>query len=193
MFAFHSMLEVEYSAQRSENYKEVNPAGLVPSLVVYDQEGNEITTLTQSIAIIDFLDHYKPSNPPLLPEDPFLRARVLEIVNTVVCDIHPLQNPRVISTYPEDKRQDRIRAVISEGLSTIETLITRYNKNFDGSHCLGHTITLADTVLVPQVYNAIRFNVDLTAFPQIQSIYETLGKEETFIRAHPDSQPDAPK
>ncbi len=165
----------------------------MPLLEVSDQEGNVITKISQSFAIIDFLDHYKSTNPPLIPEDPFLRARVFEIVNTVICDIHPLQNPRVISTYPEEKRTDRIKEVIASGLATIEYLINTHNKDFNGSNAVGHTVTLADTILVPQVYNAFRFGVDMTKFPKIQSIYENLSKLETFIRAHPDSQPDAPK
>jgi glutathione S-transferase len=91
-----------------------------------------------------------------MPDDPFLRARVLEIVNTVVCDTHPLQNPRVISTYPEEKRPERTKEVILAGLSTVEALINKHNHEFDGEHCLGNKLTLADIVLVPQVYNAVR-------------------------------------
>lgn len=157
-----------------------------------DGEGKEITSLTQSYAIIDFLDHYKPSNPPLVPNDPFLRARVFEITQTVMCDTHPLQNPRVIATYPEEKRTDRIKDVISSGLATIESLINAHNKDFNGTNAVSHNITLADTILVPQVYNALRFGVDMTPYPKIQSIWDNLSKLDAFVRAHPDSQPDAP-
>lgn len=135
----------------------MNPAGLIPVLVVSDMENNVITSISQSVAIIDFLDHYKPTPAmKLMPDDLFMRARVLEIVNTITCDTHPLQNPRVIATYPEEKRQDRIREVITAGLTTVEALITKHNKDFDGQHCVGHSITLADLILVPQVYNAVR-------------------------------------
>jgi glutathione S-transferase len=114
-----------------------------------------ITTLSQSVAIIDFLDNYKPSQ-KFLPEDIFLRARVLEIVNTITCDTHPLQNPRVIQTYPEDKRPARIREVITSGLVTVEELISKHNQSFEGMYCIGNSLTLADIVLIPQVYNAVR-------------------------------------
>jgi glutathione S-transferase len=142
--------------QKKSDFAEVNPAGLIPALVVYDTSNKPITTITQSVAIVDFLDHYRPSTCKLMPDDPFLCARVLEIVNTIVCDTHPLQNPRVISTYPEEKRPERTKEVILAGLSTVEALLNKHNHEFDGEHCLGNTLTLADIVLIPQVYNAVR-------------------------------------
>jgi maleylacetoacetate isomerase len=123
--------------------------------VVSDNNSKVITSISQSVAIIDFLDHYRPST-PLMPTDMFLRARVLEIVNTITCDTHPLQNPRVIGTYPEEKRIPRIKEVITAGLTTIEELLNKYNPDFSGKYCVGDCLTLADVMLIPQVYNGIR-------------------------------------
>jgi maleylpyruvate isomerase len=120
-------------------------------------DGSEtLATITQSVAIIDFLDNYMADAYPMFPKDPLQRARVLEIVNTIACDTHPLQNLRVLQTYPEERRTERAKEVITAGLGTVEAIINAYNPNFDGKSCLGFGITAAEILLVPQMYNAVR-------------------------------------
>ena len=159
----------------------MNPAGLVPTFMM-----GEGTVLTQSLAIIDYIEAMHPA-PLLLPSDPLKRAHVLELVNTVACDTHPLQNLRVLQSYPEAERPERAKQVITEGLQVFETLLRQ-----SGRYCVGDKVTLADVVLVPQVYNAVRWGVDMTAFPKIGAIMERLRMMPAFVAAHPDSQPDSP-
>jgi maleylacetoacetate isomerase len=122
----------------------------------------------------------------LSPVDPLERANMLELVYTIACDIHPLQNLRVLQSYPETDRPTRANQVITEGLATFEALLR------GGKYCVGDTVTLADVVLVPQVYNAIRWGVEMKNFPKINKIVDHLRTLPPFLAAHPDSQPDSP-
>jgi glutathione S-transferase len=152
---------------------EVNPSALLPALTVRSAStGEVIATLTQSLAIIDFLENYRPNNSdhaaaPLLPlgtsdaASAFARAHVLEVVLNIACDIHPVQNLRVLQSYPEADRPARAKEVITQGFRSVEALI---KKGYQGEpdllttvqFCCGHALSLADLVLVPQVYNARR-------------------------------------
>lgn len=117
--------------------------------------GEKVDTLTQSISIIEFLDTYE-SSPRLIPLNPFTRAHVMEIVYCIGCDTHPVQNLRVLQSYPEADRPARAKQVISDGLRAVEAYIRKAKKEGPYHYCIGDDVTLADLMLVPQVYNAVR-------------------------------------
>lgn len=135
------------SVQKDQEYLcQVHPGGLVPALFICG------FTLTQSLAIIDYLDQVYDT-PKLIPEDPITRAKVYEIAFTIACDIHPLQNRRVLQEcFLEPDRPNRARKVIEDGLRTVEVLL-----DANSLYSVGDKVTLADVVLVPQVYNAFRY------------------------------------
>jgi maleylacetoacetate isomerase len=171
------------SEQKSKDYRELNPQGLVPML---DIDGHR---LTQSLAIISYLD-IRFSNQPLLPASAEARADVLSLALTVACDIHPLNNLRVLK-YLKDElghSQEQVDAWyahwIAEGLAALEALA----KGQAGSFLHGDGPTLADVCLVPQLYNARRFNVPIDDFPTLLRAEENANKLEAFAAAHPDRQ-----
>ncbi|MFF7859778.1 maleylacetoacetate isomerase [Pseudomonas monteilii] len=187
-------LEVDYHGvnlrageQRQAQHRELSPIGGVPVLVRDDGTG-----LTQSLAIIDYLDALYPQA-PLLPGEPLLRARVLEVAQLIACDIHPLNNvrvlgylQRVLEVGPEEK--DRWYAHwVAEGLAALEALLQRHG---DGPYCFGEHSTLADCCLVPQVANAERMGCDLHAYPRVMAVYEHCQAQPAFQRAAPGRQPD---
>lgn len=140
------------------------------------------------MAILDYLELVH-SDVPLLPADPVKRARILELAFTIACDTHPLQNLRTLHTYPEANRSDRAKEVITTGLATFESLL----RDATGLCSVGDQVSWADVVLVPQVYNARRWNVDMAQFPKIERICAHLEGLPAFQRAHPEAQPDAIK
>jgi len=170
------------SEQTMEEYTAMNPIQSVPTLVI---DGH---TLSQSVAIIEYLEETR-LNFPLLPKDPVKRALVRQIVQSVVADIQPVQNLRVLKKVGEDKKAEWAKYFIEFGFKAIEKTLNTTS----GTYCVGDDITMADICLVPQVYNAGRFNVDMSQFPNIIRINETLSKLAEFQAAHPDSQPDAQK
>lgn len=154
--------------------------------------------IVQSLAIIEFLDNYHNGSSKLLPSNPFKKARVQEIALTIACDIHPVQNLRILQSYPEENRSGRAKEVITNGLRAVEKLLAKKivgeeEERTHWQYCVGDEVTLADIVLVPQVYNGYRFQVDMSEFPRIVSIYEHLNSLPAFVASHPDQQPDAPK
>lgn len=169
-------------------YRTVNPAALLPSLEIDDG-----ATLTQSMAIIEYLDETHPAG-PLLPADPLGRARVRALALTVACDIHPLGNLRVLKYLVHElKVNDDAKAAwsrhwISEGFAALEAMLA--NSPSTGRYCHGDTPTLADCCLVPQVFNALRFEVDMTRFPTIARIHAACSELDAFSDAHPSKQPD---
>ena len=174
--------------QLSDAYKQVNPSGLVPALIVQLDDGRSLT-LTQSLAIIEYLDEVLPSETvPLLPKDSILKAKAREIALAIACDVHPRQNLKVLMDLPEEQRAVQARKIIADGLQVVECLL------FDDAinYCVGDHVSIADLVLVPQVYNAIRWEVDMTAYPKINRIVKHLESLDAFKRAHPDAQPDRP-
>lgn len=176
------------SEQKREPFIGLNPHGLVPAL---ETEGR---LLTQSLAIIEWLDETHP-DPPLLPRDPFDRAHVRAVAQSIACDIHPLQNLRVLRELKSSLGQDQAgldawcRRWIEPGLAAVEDVIARSSAS--GKFCFGATPTLADICLVPQMHSAIRFGVDTTQFTQLSRIMATCDAEPAFARAHPSLQPDA--
>ena len=169
--------------QSSQEYLELNPQGFVPMLEI---DGHR---LTQSLAIINYLDVKYP-NQPLLPASAAERAHVVALAMTVACDIHPLNNLRVIK-YLKDElghSQEETDAWyahwISEGLPALETMA----KPHAGKFLFGDAPTGADICLVPQLFNARRFNVPLDAYPTLLRADENANKLEAFAAAHPDRQ-----
>ena len=172
--------------QRDAAYLEVNPSGVVPSLV------DEDVTLSQSLAIIDYLDARFPE-PRLIPADPVERARVLEVSNAIACDIHPVNNLRILRylkdqfNVDEDGRNAWYRHWVAEGLSGVDALLQRHG---DGPYCFGDAPTLADCCLVPQVANALRMKCDLSLYPRVMAIYAHASTQPAFVAAEPARQPD---
>jgi maleylpyruvate isomerase len=171
--------------QRDPAYLAINPQGLVPTL---DDGG---TILTQSLAIIEWLDETHPE-PPLLPQDPLRRAKVRAFAMALACDTHPVQNLKVLARLrqlglPEEQVTDWAAWANREGLAACETLIA----GEPGPFCFGATPTIADLCLVPQLANARRFGVELEAFPRLLQAETAAKAIKSFADAAPDRQPDA--
>jgi maleylacetoacetate isomerase len=174
----------------SEDYLKVNPQGLVPALV--DDDG---TVLTQSMAMIEYLDETRTDGPRLIPDDAKGRARVRAISQAIACEIHPLNNLRVLRVLgaefdiPEEDRNERwYKHWIAEGMRGLEGMLA---DGGSGRFAHGDTPTMADICLVPQVFNAERFGCDLSAFPTVFQINANCVAETAFNSAFPDLQPDA--
>ena len=174
--------------QLTDNYRKVNPSALIPAL--QDERG----TVTQSMAILEYLEETH-RDVPLLPPDPLGRARVRELCQIVACDTHPLNNLRVLRYLvrtlgvSEDAKNEWYRHWVREGLASFEAHLERDPATAD--FCHGETPTLADCFLVPQVFNAQRFDVDLAAYPNIARINANCALLPAFQHAHPSQQPDA--
>jgi maleylpyruvate isomerase len=169
-------------------FKALNPQGLVPALVVDD------TVLIQSPAIIEWLEERYP-RPALLPVDPQDRARVRALAAIVGCDIHPINNRRILEYLRKTLGCDEAAVLawcatwINEGFMALEALLAADTQR--GNFCFGHTLTLADAYLVPQVESARRFKVDLTPYPNIIAIDTACAALDAFRLAAPGAQPDA--
>ncbi len=179
-------VNLRQGVQRTLDYLAHNQQGVVPAL-----ETGEVT-LTQSLAIIEWLDELQPE-PPLLPATPDARALVRSLALHVACEIHPLNNLRVLQ-YLENRLGLEERDVnawyrhwIAEGLTSLERRLAATA----GTYCFGDTVTLADLCLVPQVYNARRYSCDLMPFPTIVRIDAACLKLPAFAEARPERQPDA--
>lgn len=174
--------------QHGAAYRAINPQGLVPSLAV------EGAVLTQSLAILEYLEETHPS-PPLLPSDPLGRARVRSLAQVIACDIHPLNNLRVLKYLKEPFGQPQaaidawIAHWIAEGFTALETRLARDPET--GRWCHGDAPGLADCLLIPQIYNARRFAVPLAPYPSLLRIEAEAAAHPAFIAAHPAQQPDA--
>jgi len=172
---------------RQAEYRAVNPQGFVPYLLEGDLR------LSQSLAIIEYLDETRPE-PPLLPTAPADRAFVRGIANLIACDIHPLNNTRVLDyldtvlNVEKDARSAWYRHWIQEGFAVLEKLLAARPA---ATFCHGETPTLADICLVPQVFNAQRFKVDLAPYPGIMKVFDACMKLPAFDNAQPSKQPDA--
>jgi maleylacetoacetate isomerase len=174
--------------QRAHDYLELNPQGLVPLLV--DGEA----AISQSLAIIEYLEETHPE-PPLLPAGRAERARVRALALVVACDIHPLNNLRVLNYLrgPMAQSDAAVKAWyrhwVALGLQALESEAARSRS--DGQHLLGAEVTLADICLVPQMYNARRFECDVAPYPRLRKISAYLEELPVFARAAPEAQPDA--
>jgi maleylpyruvate isomerase len=174
--------------QMQDKYLALNPEGLVPALQLDDG-----AVLGQSLAIIEYLEEICP-NPALLPGTALERAQVRDIALTIACDIHPINNLRVMRylahelAIDEARRDDWYRHWCVEGLATVEKVLTRRGAE---DFCFGTAPTLADCCLAPQVFNAERLNADLSAMPAVRRIHANCMALEAFAAAAPARQPDA--
>lgn len=175
--------------QHAPEYVATNPQKLVPVL----QHGGR--AIRQSLAVIEYLDETWPS-PPLLPATARARARARTLAQLVACDIHPLNNLRVLQYLerewhaPQPERQEWMRHWVHEGFTALESLLA--DDPSTGTFCEGDLPGIADCCLVPQVYNARRFNIDLSPFPTIVRIDAACLALPAFDAARPELQPDAP-
>ena len=175
-------------AHRTPDYMALNPQGLVPALV----EDGKI--FAQSLAVLEYLDETHPE-PPLLPTDPAGRAYVRGLAQVIGCDIHPLNNVRVLKylksrwQLSDDDTNEWYRHWIEEGFRSFEETLAA--SGLSGSYCLGDTVTIADICLVPQVANARRFRCELAAFPLSVAIADRAAVLPAFEAAHPNLQADA--
>ena len=173
---------------RTPEFLALNPQGLVPALV----DGNN--TITQSLAIIEYLDETHP-DPPFLPRSAADRARVRALALAIACEMHPLNNSRVLSYlrsplgHEEDTVNSWYHHWIRTGFSGLEEEARRTSG--DGHHMFGSAVTLADIYIVPQMYNARRFKCDLEPYPTLRSISAPLESLPAFAKAAPEMQPDA--
>ena len=170
------------------DFKKLNPQGLVPVLVSDDGE-----VISQSMSILEYLEEMNPT-PSLLPTSHVERSYVRTLANMVVCDIHPLNNLRVLRYLKhelklEDESKNKwITHWIHHGFQAIESTLAQSGASLP--YCLGDTPTFADVCLIPQVYNALRNQCKMDAFPTIQKIYENCMKLEAFKKAAPENQID---
>lgn len=176
----------EGGEQLKAAYHEINPQSLVPTLQLSDTD-----YLTQSLAIIEYLEEIYPT-PPLLPADPFLRAQNRAFAQIIACDIHPLNNLRVLKylaepfELSEEKRKVWYEHWLSLGFEALETMIKRHSN--EGRFCFGKTPTVADICLIPQVYNATYRGYPMDNHPLLQAIYEHCLAQPEFAMALPDKQ-----
>jgi maleylacetoacetate isomerase len=172
--------------QKTDAYKKKNPQALVPTL---DIDG---ATLTQSLAIIEYLDEVHPTT-PLLPKDPITRAKIRAFALAIACEIHPINNLRVLGYLKTTLKHDQptvdawYRHWVETGLAACEAMLP----NEAGPYCFGTTPTLADVVLIPQMVNARRFKADLSACPRLVAIDAACNKLKAFADAAPAAQKDS--
>ena len=174
--------------QHAADYAALNPQELVPTL----RHGERV--LTQSLAILEYLEETRPQA-PLLPADAAGRARVRALAQLVACDIHPLNNLRVLQFFdrqwnvPQPERDDWVLHWMREGFTAMEAMLAASADT--GDYCHGNTPGLADCCLLPQLYNARRFKLDLDAFPTLRRIEAACLQLPAFDAARPENQPDA--
>ena len=175
--------------QDAPGYLALNPQGLVPTLI----DGGQ--TIIQSPAILEYLDEAYPNTHRLLPEAPLERARVRALAAVVCCDIHPIDNLRVLNYIQGPLGQDDAAMIawynhwIRRGFEALEAMLTANAGT--GRFCHGDAPGFADACLVPQVFNAQRHALDLSPYPTIERIWKACEAHEVFAAAHPSRQPDA--
>ncbi|CBG89012.1 maleylacetoacetate isomerase [Citrobacter rodentium] len=180
-------VNIRAGQQNELAYRRMNPVGLVPTLVSDDGEA-----LGQSLAIIDWLDRHFPQSPLLPASDP-ARSQVLEIVYAIACDIHPVNNLRVLRYLSEELKVSEGEVKrwyahwIQQGLSAVEQLL---RKSQTSPYCVGNRPTLADCCLIPQWANALRMGCDLHAYPRCKAVYDACMQLPAFIAAAPENQQD---
>jgi len=179
--------------QNLENYSQLNPMNQVPTLVV-KKENDKPKTITQSMAIIQFIESYKPT-PPLVLKDNFTNAKITEVCEIINSGIQPIQNLKVMQTLAHNFKATDLQKkqwshdVIQRGFIALEKKLQKTK----GLYSFGDQITYADLFLIPQIYNAHRFDVDMTPFKSLKDINHEALKLEAFQKAAPHTQPDTPE
>ena len=165
----------------SDGYKKLNPQQLLPTLI----DGEH--TLTQSLAICEYLEEAYPERTRLLPESFAERAKVRAFAQAIACEIAPLGNLRVLNAVEElgGQKAEWSRKWMATTFQALESQVR------DSAYCVGETVTMAECFLVPQMYNARRWELDLTPYPNLVRIDAQCARLDAFMRAHPDRQPDA--
>ena len=185
-YTFKSV-HLKHGEQHSEAFKALNPQGLLPALVT--DEGD---VLIQSLAILEWLEETHPE-PAMLSADPVTRAQERGFAQVIACEIHPLQNLRVLKYLTgelgldEGQKDAWLQRWLRDGLVTCEGLLQGRAKT---QFCFGNTPGLADICLVPQVFSAQRFNIDISDLPRISAVYEACQNLQAFAEAAPQNQPD---
>ena len=176
--------------QHSAAYRALNPAGLVPALETDDGQ-----VLTQSLAIIEYLDEVVPTGAPLLPKDPLARAQARSVALAIACDIHPINNLRVLQYLTknlgvsEEQKNAWYRHWVETGLESVEQMLAR--SAFTGAFCVGDVPSLADICLIPQIANARRFSCKIDHLERVLAINARCLELPAFAKAQPAAQPDA--
>jgi maleylacetoacetate isomerase len=180
-------VDLPSAAHRTQEFLAVNPQATIPTL---DDDG---TILWQSLAIIEYLDARFPA-PRLIPSEPVARARVQALAQLIACEIHPLNNLRVLKYLRGELKLDETAVSkwyshwIAEAFGPLETLVSRFG---GARYCFGDSLTLADVCLVPQMHNARRFKCDVSPYPALVRIATALEANPAFALAGPENQPDA--
>lgn len=176
--------------QHQPAYRQMNPAGLVPTLVIQNEEGS--SALNQSLAIIEYLEE-QYSATSLLPGDAAERARIRAFALDLAADLQPLINLRVQQFLTNELAVSETGKAswLQHWFKTCFTALEQRLQETAGDYCFGDRITLADVCLVPQVYSAERFAPDLSPYPKLQEVYQRLCAHPAFVKAHPSQQPDA--
>ena len=182
----YAAVDLVKGEQRSPEYRAVNPQGLAPALDL----GNG-RVLTQSLAILEWLEEAHPE-PAILPKTPLERAAVRAMAGIIACDIHPLNNTRVGRKLNklgvvQPVILEWIQGWIRDGFDALEPMIATHGQGF----AFGATPTIADCCLIPQVYSAVRFELDVSAWPAIKAVADRAAEHPAFQAAHPNNQPDA--
>ena len=185
-------IDLTKGVQRSAEYEQINPQKLVPSLIL-----DNGAVLTQSIAIIEYLEEMHPE-PPVLPKDPVARAQARAIAQAVAGDIAPVNNLKIrnrlkghFGVSDQAVKTDWVQHWIAEGFVALEAMLS--GSAATGTFCVGDFPTLADCCLIPQVFNAQRFELDMQAYPTIRRIAAACEQHPAFAAAHPSQQKDAVK
>ena len=189
-YDYHPVHLVKEGGQQfSDEYSRLNPAQLVPTFVDDDED----IILNQSLAIIEFLDEKYEQGASLLPSHKLDRARVRSVAYDLACDVQPITNLRILNKLKNDydATSDNIKKWQQHWMGKTFAALEKKLATRAGEFCFGYEVTLADVCLIPQVYNAKRFELDMSQFPLIYKINENCHKLEAFIKALPENQIDA--
>ncbi|XP_063959063.1 maleylacetoacetate isomerase-like isoform X2 [Lytechinus pictus] len=170
------------SEQLSDAYRTINPLGQVPALEI------DGVMMTQSLPIIEYLEETRPTC-SLFPRDPIKRFMTRQVAEMINAGIQPLQNLSMIKFIGADRKMEVGNTLITKGFEALEKTL----ENTSGKYCIGDEVTVADLFLAPQVYNALRFNVNMATFPIISRINDGLAELDAFKVSHPSKQPDCPE
>ncbi len=180
-------INLKEGQQHSSDFKSVNPAGAVPAFELDDG-----TILTQSMSMLEWLDDTYP-NPSLLPEGAIIRAKVRAFANIIACDMHPVNNLKVLNYLTSDamglsqqQRNEWMHHWMHQGFHTAEMMLGEPKTKF----CFTDQPSLAEICLVPQIYNALRFEVEMSSYPKLLGVYKAVINLPQFDAAKPENQPD---